>query len=217
LLTKGSHHPILTEEDGLLLGKKPDSSAIWIVDPLDGTFNYDRNLPLCCVAVALWKTGPLDPSGVPTPIEPILGVIYDFNRDEAYIGLIGEGARINDEPFTASEVTEVAQAALATGFPVGRDFGQGSLMHFVEQIRGFKKQRLLGTAALAMAFAACGRVDAYREDGGRLWDVAAGLAIHLAAGGHVWWELTEKVGERKHWYVNVATAGTKAILDHLTA
>jgi myo-inositol-1(or 4)-monophosphatase len=167
-----SEYPVLAEESGEhgAVGDSP----FWVVDPLDGTLNFSRGLPLNCVSIALCRGN-----------EPLLGVVSDFNRDECYAGVVGEGAWLNDAPVTVSGVGECGKAILATGFPVNRDFGSASLTAFVAQVVRFKKVRLFGSAALSLAFVACGRVDAYAEDDIMFWDVAAGAALVKAAGGYV--------------------------------
>ena len=74
---------------------------------------------------------------------------------------------------------------LCTGFPIATDFSAASLGAFVQQVQGFKKVRLLGSAALSLAMVAAGSVDAYCENDIRIWDVAAGIALVMAAGGDV--------------------------------
>jgi myo-inositol-1(or 4)-monophosphatase len=170
-LRAGSPHPLLTEESGAH-GRISNDAPAWIVDPLDGTLNYSRDIPLCAVSIALWRGA-----------EPLLGVVYDFNRDELFSGAAGLGAWLNDTPISPSGVAETERAVLATGFPVNRDFSADSVGEFVRRIIGFKKVRLFGSAALSLAYAASGRVDAYCEEGIMLWDVAAGIAIVAAAGG----------------------------------
>lgn len=171
MLTAQSTFPILSEERGLT-GKLEKDSPFWIVDPIDGTMNYLRDIGLGCVSIALWLGD-----------VPVLGVIYDFNRDELFSGLVGVGAWCNDQAMHVSQTESTAQAILATGFPVWRDYDTGALETFVSQVQAFKKVRMFGSAALSLAYVACARVDAYWEDGIQLWDVAAGLALIQAAGG----------------------------------
>ncbi len=178
-----SEYPVLAEESGEH-GVLGGNSPFWVVDPLDGTMNYKHGIPLCCVSIALCQGD-----------EPVLGVIDDFNRAESLRGVVGEGAWIGDAPVSVSATTRADRAILATGFPVKGDFGSKSLEAFVGRARGFKKVRMLGSAALMMAYVACGRVDAYAEDGVMFWDVAAGVALVRAAGG--WVEMTDS--ERVKW------------------
>ncbi|MCH7959630.1 MAG: inositol monophosphatase [Candidatus Hydrogenedentes bacterium] len=168
-----TEYPILAEESGEH-GQCDTSDAFWVVDPLDGTMNFTRDLPMNCVSIALCSEG-----------DPVLGVVYDFNRDECFHGIVGQGAGMNDAPISVSATLERSQAVLATGFPAKSAFDRDTLDAFVSCVQQFKKIRMLGTAALSLAYVACGRVDVYLEDEIMLWDVAAGIALVEAAGGVV--------------------------------
>lgn len=165
-------YPTLAEESGET--GEASQGPRWIVDPLDGTLNYKRGIDLCCVSIALWEDD-----------RPLLGVVYDFHREELFSGLVGQGAWRNEVAIRVSEVGESARAVLGTGFPVSRDFASPALARFIGRVRAFKKLRLLGSAALSLAWVACGRIDAYCEEDIMLWDVAAGIALVAAAGGWV--------------------------------
>jgi len=175
VLSAQSDFSILTEERGFLNRSSilQKGEPIWIVDPLDGSVNYSREIPLCCVSIGLWSQN-----------KPILGAVYDFQRKELFSGIAGEAAWLNGERIIFSEVGRREDAILCTGFPVNSDFSPESLMGFVKQIREFKKVRLIGSAALSLAYVACGRVDAYMESDIMLWDVAAGLALVAGTGGY---------------------------------
>ena len=173
LLEKSSPYPILTEESGEI-GKLDLTSYFWIIDPLDGTLNFTRGIDFSCVSLSLWHGN-----------EPLLGVINDFNRGEMFSGINGRGAWCNHRAISVSREQNVQQAVLATGFPVNRDFSSAAIGSFIQHIRGFKKIRLLGSAALSLAYVACGRVDAYTEEDIMFWDVAAGIALVRAASGFV--------------------------------
>ncbi len=190
-----SDYPILAEESGEQ-GDLTDTSPFWVVDPLDGTMNYKHGLPLCCVSIALSHTN-----------DPILGVINDFNRNECLRGVVGEGAWMDEEPIHVSGTSDPAKAILATGFPTQGDFGDAAIEQFVELAQRFKKVRMLGTAALMMAYVACGRVDAYAEDHIMLWDIAAGVALIRAAGG--WVDMQDS--ERVKWGKRVRCASNPQI------
>lgn len=170
-LRASSPHPILSEEAGADPGFSREGWH-WVVDPLDGTLNYGRELPLSCVSLALWKGD-----------APVLGVVYDFTRDEMFTGETGNGAACNGVAIRTSAILEPGKAVLATGFPSGRDYGDASLAAFCRHVQQFKKVRLLGSAALSLAWLAAGRLDAYTEEDIWFWDVAAGLALVGAAGG----------------------------------
>ncbi len=172
---KNSNIPILSEEQGFYYGSKEcmNKGMLWIIDPLDGSANYWKNMrELACVSIALWKDG-----------KPALGVIYRFECDELFVGVVGEGAWLNDKPITTSITEKLSEAVLATGFPLKRSYDSVSLSRFVKQIQNFKKIRMLGAAAIMGAFVACGRVDAYMEESIMFWDIAASSAIVVAAGG----------------------------------
>ena len=173
LLTAGSPYPILGEEAGWQ-GDLVSGGRAWIVDPLDGSANFARAIPLCVVSIALIDNG-----------KPVLGVIYDFNHEDLYTGIVGHGAWLNHAAMTVSDVNAKNKAILMTGFPVARDFSPEALATYAAQLGEWQKVRMIGSAALALAYVACGRADFYREDKTMLWDVAAGCALVEAAGGLV--------------------------------
>ena len=198
-LKANTPYPVLAEETGEH-GAFESEAPIWIVDPLDGTLNFSRGIPLFCVSIALWQSE-----------EPILGVVYDVEHDELFSGMVGQGAWRNDEAISVSNVTHPGQAILATGFPVNRDFDASPLREFLAQVQVFKKIRLLGSAALSLAYLACGRVDAYAEEDIMLWDVAAGVALVGAAGGWV----SVQDSARHKWARNVTcAAGTSVFVKN---
>ena len=162
--------PILSEE-------RPSTAAgetgyRWIVDPVDGSMNFARRIPFCCVSIALWRG-----------MTPIVGVIHDLSRDEVFSGLVGDGAWLNGARVTVSDIDDRGRAILCSGLPTASVHGTAKLQAFMDRAEAYKKLRALGSAALMLAYVACGRCDAYAEDGIAIWDVAAGLAIVQAAGG----------------------------------
>lgn len=187
ILEHESDYPVLAEESGEH-GTTHEKSPIWVVDPLDGTLNYSQGIRLCCVSIALWQGD-----------NPVLGVVNDFNSKELFLGVVDYGAWCNDVPISVSNKTNPQKAVLSTGFPVNRDFASKAINNFLKQIKQFKKIRLFGSAALSLAYVACGRVDAYTEEDIMFWDVAAGIALVKAAGGFVSYQNSEK----KTWARNV--------------
>ena len=171
VLATSSRIPIVAEERADDTGPPFAGGLRWIVDPLDGTMNYLQGIPFCCVSVALWKDD-----------EPVAGAVYDFDRDEMFSAIVGTGTWLNGQPVRVRSVPP-DKAVLFTGFPAGTDFAPATLTRFVTQITAFRKIRLLGSAALSLAYVAAGRGDAYFERDIRIWDVAAGLALVRAAGG----------------------------------
>lgn len=195
-----SDYPVLAEESGEH-GDTHGDGPIWAVDPLDGTMNFKRGLPICCVSIGLMQGN-----------EPILGVIYDFNHDNLYTGINWQGAFLNGKEMTVSDVDTRADAVLSTGFPVNRDFSTQALGEFVNQIQSYKKVRFLGSAAMSLAYVASGCVDAYIEDDIMLWDVAAGVALVQAAGGYV--ELSPS--DAKPWARKVRAFSRESLLGENT-
>ena len=176
---------VLSEEAGMVGGRQ--SELTWIVDPVDGSLNYSRNLPICCLSIGLWKDE-----------TPLLGVIFDFNRNELFSGIADEGAWLNDKPISVSAINDKKNAILLTGFPVKTDFSAQRINSFVDDIQSYKKVRLLGSAALSIAYVAAGRAEVYSENDIMLWDVAGGVPIVLGAGGKMKVEKTTK-----EYYLNV--------------
>ncbi|MFC1745056.1 inositol monophosphatase family protein [Candidatus Riflebacteria bacterium] len=178
-LKEGSDFDVLSEESGYLaLGKQKIDDPYWIVDPLDGSYNFSRGMPLFACSIALWHE-----SG------PVLGVIRDLSNGDVYSAAVGKGAWLNGEGMCVSDVNEREKAVIATGFPVKMDISHESLNQFFRFLIRFKKVRMLGAAAIMLAYVAAGKIDIYREENTRIWDVAAGLALVKAAGGKV--EFTE--------------------------
>ena len=139
---------VLTEESGEH-GLVEEKARMWVVDPLDGTFNYSRGMPMCCSSVGLWADG-----------KPVLGAVYNFFTGELFSGIVGQGAWLNGKPIAVSGVRDVKKASLATGFPHHQDFDDAPLRAFVRQVQSFKKIRMLGSAALMGVYTACGWLDA---------------------------------------------------------
>jgi len=169
-LEENSQFSILSEEKGLVV--RGEQEPMWIVDPLDGTMNYYRNIPICCVSIGLWHKD-----------QPLLGVVYDFNTEEFYTGIVGEGAWIGEEQINASDVDQKQGAILGTGFPSKTDLSEESLNTMIADIQDYKKIRMIGSAAMAICYVACGKTEAYRENDIMLWDIGGGVPIILAAGG----------------------------------
>lgn len=171
-LRRRSNFAILSEETAS--PDKGNQDYRWIVDPIDGTLNYFQKIPFCCVSIGLWQGQ-----------KPILGAVYDFNRDELFSGIADEKAWLNDVFVKVSKTKTKEKAVLCTGFPALTDYSQDAIQNFVKQIQNYRKIRLLGSAALSIAYVASGKVDAYCERGIMLWDIAGGIPLLLGAGGKV--------------------------------
>lgn len=166
--------PSLAEESGEQGAVAQGDTPYWVVDPLDGTVNFNRGIPFCSVSVALCIGD-----------RPLLGVVNDFVHDEVFSGVPGHGAWHNSQPMQVSCLRESSGAMLGFGMPLNRDYDQAELLGFHETLGRFRRGRQLGSAALLLAWVACGRMDAYLEDDIMFWDIAAGMALVEAAGGWV--------------------------------
>ena len=161
--------PILGEETGL---SDKLTEHYWVIDPLDGTSNFLRNIPISCVSIALMQDE-----------NPILGVIYDFNNNDMYFGHKKSRAFLNSEEIKVSNILRKSESTLATGIPAKTNYTDKELSQMIADFQSWKKIRMIGSAAMAAAYVASGKVEEYKEDGIFLWDVAAGAAIVNAAGG----------------------------------
>tara|TARA_B000000475_G_C16004051_1_gene450104 strand:+ start:3295 stop:4044 length:750 start_codon:yes stop_codon:yes gene_type:complete len=170
IIQRESDIPILAEETGM----STDNSFknLWIVDPLDGTANYARDIPFCCVSIALVSD-----------FKPIIGVIYDFNNDNLYEGSINTHAYLNNEKIEVSTTKRSDEGLLITGLPNDTDYTDEALINMIRNFQNWRKVRMIGSAAMASAYVASGKADLYMESKSYLWDVAAGAAIVNAAGG----------------------------------
>ncbi|MEO6155170.1 MAG: inositol monophosphatase family protein, partial [Thermomonas sp.] len=149
--------------------------SVFVIDPLDGTSNYLRGFPHWCVSIALVEGG-----------EVQHGVIFDPLRNELFTASRGSGAVLNDRRIRVSERKELAGAMLGTGFvPRERERTPAQLECLRELLRDAEDIRRTGSAALDLAYVACGRTDAYFEAGVKPWDIAAGLLLVREAGGRV--------------------------------
>jgi len=171
-LTAATGIACLSEEDRDGLGL-PDDQAVWIVDPLDGSMNYSRGLPLYGISIALWQGG-----------TPLLGIIRDVCRGETLTGF-SDGSDVDGVPLAVRQETDMGRAMLATGFPVLTDTSPEATDWLRSFVGRFKKIRMLGSAALSLAWVAQGKIDAYFERDIMLWDVAAGAALVRGAGGRL--------------------------------
>ncbi len=171
LLDEFSTHALYGEEG--VVGDQ-NSEHQWVVDPLDGTVNFFYGIPHFCVSIALrWKK------------EIIVGVIYDPIRDELWSGQKGEAPKLNGQPIRVSGRADLAECVISVGLSKTGETIADALPLLQDMARRARKCRLLGSAALDMAYVACGRLDAYIEQGISLWDIAAGWILVETAGGQV--------------------------------
>ncbi len=192
---------------GILLGEFPDhaiygeeglagnqeSDHHWIVDPIDGTVNYFYGIPHYCISIALRCRGEL-----------VIGVIFDPSMDELWTVVKGEKPYLNGKEISVSSRTKLEESILFVGCGKTEDAMSTGLERFERASLRARKMRMMGSAALGMAYIATGRLDAYVESTISLWDIAAGQLLVEATGGRV--TLTPKPEKSDVWSI-VATNG----------
>lgn len=170
-------HAILAEESGATSASEVSegkSEWKWIIDPLDGTTNYAHGYPCFCISIALEHEGRIE-----------IGVIYDPSRDEMFAAERGEGALLNDRRISVSNIQDLNSAMLCTGFPYNVRERPNFTRDFAKFTMESQAVRRDGSAALDLAYLACGRFDGFWEEGLKAWDVAAGVLLIEEAGGTV--------------------------------
>lgn len=170
IISSQSKFPILAEETGYT--SKSPSKIFWVIDPLDGTANYSREIPMCCVSIALIFDN-----------IPVIGIIYDFNNNELFEGSKNTHACLNGHKISVSSVKKSNEGILLTGLPNATDYSDDAMKSMIVNFQNWRKVRMIGSAALASAYVASGKADLYMENKSYLWDIAAGAAIVNAAGG----------------------------------
>mgnify|MGYP001555317079 CR=1 FL=1 len=185
--------PLLGEE-----GVSGDVNAEyrWVVDPIDGTVNYFFGMPHAAVSIALqskndkWQVTSDEKNSRTQKLAThhsshvtLLGVIYDPFTDELWTTVRGEPARLNGKIVRVSDRAKIEESVIAMGFSKNKENLEKSLPHLIRLSRRAKKIRILGSAALELAYVASGRLDAYIERTINLWDVAAGSLLVENAGG----------------------------------
>lgn len=148
---------------------------MWIIDPLDGTTNFIHSIPLYCISIALSHNNQI-----------VLGIVYEINRQECFYAWKGSKAFLNGNEIKVSLTDKMDHALFATGFPY-YDYSRmksymGLFSYLVQNTSGLRR---LGSAALDLAYVACGRFEGFYEYGLHPWDVAAGAFIVQQAGGKV--------------------------------
>lgn len=163
---------VLAEERNEITG---NSTARWILDPLDGTTNFAHGYPFFCVSLAFEQSGRIE-----------WGAVLDPLRDELFSACRGRGAHCNSAPVRVSDTAQLDQAMLCTGFPYDvHDSDADNLDHFARIIKKARAIRRDGAAALDLCYVAAGRFDGFWEMKLKPWDMAAGVLIVQEAGGRV--------------------------------
>jgi len=164
-------HSILGEESGVL---DRSSEYCWVIDPIDGTTNFAHKIPIFAVSIALEHNGQI-----------LVAVLLDPMRDELFTAMSGEGAWLNENPMRISTAASLSESVIMAGFP----YNSKLLDEYLEVFRASSIRaqglRRLGSAALALAYVAAGRIDGFWTMNINLWDVAAGLLLIEEAGGKI--------------------------------
>ncbi len=178
-------------EEGIAGNQESDYQ--WIVDPIDGTVNFFYGIPHYCISIALRHKDELT-----------VGVIYDPSMDDLWTVVKGEKPYLNGKEISCSSRTKLEESILYVGCGKTEDALSTGLERFRRASLRARKMRMMGSAALGMAYIATGRLDAYVESRISLWDIAAGQLLIEATGGKV--TLTPKENEPDVWSI-VATNG----------
>ena len=163
--------------DGLLAEEGTDTGAAsgrrWVIDPLDGTVNFVHAVPQVAVSIALELDG-----------EPTVGVVRDVYREEEFWASRGEGAFRDGARISVSATTDIGAALVSTGFPYDRQERAADYTRIITRVLQVAQGvRRMGSAAIDLAWVACGRYEGHWEFRMAPWDVAAGLLLVLEAGG----------------------------------
>lgn len=162
-------HGILSEES---VKEESSSGYTWIVDPLDGTRNYASGVPMFSVNLALVLGG-----------EVILGITYDPLRNELFWAQKGRGAFLNDAPISVSSNETVKASLIGSDMGYDDEKARRALELVLALWPGMQSMRIMGSAALGLAYAACGRLDLYFHHSLAPWDIVSGILLVKEAGG----------------------------------
>ncbi|MEX1139856.1 MAG: inositol monophosphatase family protein [Bacteroidota bacterium] len=162
-------YDVLAEESG---SRNGGSEYRWVIDPIDGTTNFARGLPIFCVSIGLEHQGKI-----------VLGVVYDPTRDELFTAERGKGAFMNGNPIRVSDASSLIESVLVTGFAYNVRSTLENIDHFQNFLLESRAVRRLGSAALDLCYVAAGRLDGYWEMSLNPWDMAAGVLLVEEAGG----------------------------------
>jgi myo-inositol-1(or 4)-monophosphatase len=167
---------VIIGEEGTGDGVDTAGHYTWIIDPIDGTTNFARGLPHFCTSIGL-----ADPDG-----KPLLGVIYDPNRDECYKAYRGGGAYLNDRRLQVSNIRDAVQAVVVSEFGYDKWTNpDNNSDEWAQMLVRTQASISTGAAALDLCYVAAGRVDAFWVLECKAWDVCAGIVLVEEAGGRV--------------------------------
>ncbi|WP_277740097.1 inositol monophosphatase family protein [Herminiimonas fonticola] len=203
LKTAYPDHAILAEESGASANLHDENENVWIIDPLDGTTNFIHGFPQYCVSIALQQRGQITQA-----------VIYDPTRNDLFTATKGAGAYLNEKRIRVTKRDKIADALIGTGFPFrGTDNIDQYLKMFKIMSQSCAGLRRPGSAALDLAYVACGRLDGFFEKGLKPWDLAAGSLLITESGGIV----GTFEGESDYLYKGDILAGTPKVFAQMVS
>jgi myo-inositol-1(or 4)-monophosphatase len=151
------------------------SEYFWVVDPLDGTSNYFRRIPICANSIALMDS----------KLNVHVAVVNNFLDDKLYIAAKGKGSFCNNKPLKVSDISNKAQATLMTGIPAKSTYLNSEFEELIISFQNWKKVRMIGSATVAGTWVAEGLADTYQEKSIFIWDIASTMLLIKEAGGKV--------------------------------
>jgi len=169
----GFSYGFLGEETGF--NTDDATEYFWVVDPLDGTSNYYRNIPICANSIALMDS----------KLKVHVAVVNNFLEEKLYFASSGNGSFCNDMPLKVSETKTKSLSTLMTGIPAKKTYLDSEFQEMIQLFQEWKKVRMIGSAAIAGAWVAEGIADCYKENGIFIWDIAATMLLVQEAGGKI--------------------------------
>ncbi|RQO33416.1 inositol monophosphatase [Herminiimonas sp. KBW02] len=196
-------HAILAEESGASANLHDENDNVWIIDPLDGTTNFIHGFPQYCVSIALQQRGQITQA-----------VVYDPTRNDLFTATKGAGAYLNEKRIRVTKRDKIADALIGTGFPyrAGDNIDEYMKM-FKIMTQSCAGLRRPGSAALDLAYVACGRLDGFFEKGLQPWDMAAGSLLITESGGI----MGTFDGESDYLYKGDVIAGTPKVFAQMVS
>ena len=163
---------VIGEEYG---GQRNNDGDFWVVDPLDGTSNYYRNIPICANSIALMDS----------QLNVHVAVVNSFLENKLYFASAGNGSFCNEMPLKVSETSKKSLSTLMTGIPAKTTYLDSEFQEMIQLFQEWKKVRMIGSAAIAGTWVAEGIADCYKENGIFIWDIAATMLLVQEAGGKI--------------------------------
>ncbi|MBF6600811.1 MAG: inositol monophosphatase [Dehalococcoidia bacterium] len=190
-------HAVLSEETAA--ATDPSSGWVWVIDPIDGTKNYSLGIPFWCTTVALCRDG-----------QPVAGCTYDALHDEEFWAVAAGGAWRNGARIRASDGPDVASSVIGVDLGYDDALGAAQIALMRRIFPRVQTMRILGSAALGIAYAASGRLDLFTHTNVYPWDIAAGILLVREAGGVA---TDRRTGEPMHLGSRAFVAGGRRVHD----